>query len=93
VSYNAYGNIYLSLTFDGVREITKRIDGAGLVPRRSEAKDEADLRRYRFLRNADIDAIHNGGIFAGKTPENIILTGADLDSEIDIAMDIPTAEE
>ena len=48
---------------------------------------EADAKRYRYLRNADIDAIHKGGIFAGKTPENIVINGEDLDIEIDKAFE------
>jgi len=43
----------------------------------------ADANRYRFLKMADIDSIKNGGIFAGRTPENLILNGIDLDEAID----------
>lgn len=43
----------------------------------------ADANRYRYLRAADIDAVHKGGIFAGKTPENLVINGIDLDEEID----------
>lgn len=47
----------------------------------------ADANRYRFLKRADVDAINAGGIFAGMTPDNVVLNGLDLDEGIDAAMD------
>lgn len=47
---------------------------------------EKDARRYRFLRERNIDAIRAGGIFAGMTPENIVINGDDLDREIDLRL-------
>jgi hypothetical protein len=47
-----------------------------------------DARRYRWLRSRNLDAINEGGIFAGKTPDNVILNGVDLDREIDVAMEL-----
>lgn len=44
--------------------------------------------RYAVLRAAPIDAIRSGGVFAGQTPENVVLNGDDLDAAID-AMLIP----
>ena len=49
---------------------------------RTEAA-EADAFRYRFLRDRDLDSINAGGVFAGKTPDNVVLNGADLDAAID----------
>jgi hypothetical protein len=46
------------------------------------AENEAlrnDAERYRVLRQADVDTIHNGGLFAGLTPDNIVINGHDLD--------------
>ena len=43
----------------------------------------ADANRYQFLKNADLDSINKGGIFVGKTPDNVVINGADLDREID----------
>lgn len=40
-------------------------------------------KRYAYLRSRDLDAIEQGGVFAGKTPENLVLNGVDLDEEID----------
>ena len=42
--------------------------------------------RYAYLRSRDLNAIHDGGVFAGMTPSNVVLNGDDLDAEIDIAM-------
>ena len=39
--------------------------------------------RYAVLRAAPIDAIRSGGVFAGQTPQNIVLNGGDLDAAID----------
>ena len=43
-------------------------------------------RRYAYLRERDLDAIVEGGVFAGKVPENVVLNGDDLDAAIDKAM-------
>lgn len=39
--------------------------------------------RYAQLREAPIDAILAGGLFAGKTPDNLVLNGQDLDDALD----------
>lgn len=39
--------------------------------------------RYVYLRTRDIESISKGGIFAGKTPDNIVLNGSDLDVAVD----------
>lgn len=39
--------------------------------------------RYAWLRSRDLDTVHVGGVFAGQTPQNIVLNGADLDAAID----------
>lgn len=51
-----------------------------------KAENEAlrkDAERYRVLRQADVDTIHNGGLFAGLTPDNIVINGHDLDRRAD----------
>ena len=50
--------------------------------------DDLQLKadRYDFLRDRDLDAIKTGGVFAGKTPDNIVLNGDDLDAAIDAAL-------
>lgn len=42
--------------------------------------------RYRFLRARDLDTIDKGGVFAGMTPQNLVLNGEELDAAIDAAM-------
>ncbi|MCH0737902.1 hypothetical protein [Pseudomonas aeruginosa] len=49
---------------------------------RRMAKDAA---RYRWLRERDLETISRGGVFAGMTPENIVLNLEELDAEIDAA--------
>lgn len=48
--------------------------------------EKADAARYRFLRSRDLDTIKAGGVFAGMTPKNVILSGGDLDQAVDAAM-------
>lgn len=48
-----------------------------------------DAARYNVLRQADVDTIHNGGLFAGLTPENIVINGRDLDERVDAVLAQP----
>jgi hypothetical protein len=48
-------------------------------------QDYIDARRYRWLRSRPLDAIQDGGVFAGKVPDNVVLNGEDLDAAIDAA--------
>jgi len=43
-------------------------------------------QRYHWLRTRNLDTINDGGIFAGQTPQNIVLNGEDLDQAIDAAI-------
>jgi hypothetical protein len=47
-----------------------------------------DAARYRWLRSRDLDAIGSGGVFAGMTPDNCVLNGADLDAAVDAGMGV-----
>ncbi|UKM53842.1 hypothetical protein VL2_gp029 [Pseudomonas phage vB_PaeM_VL12] len=68
-------------------------DAANGVPLRHEtllpffADDHESMRkdavRYRWLRERDLETIRQGGVFAGMTPENIVLNQEDLDAAID----------
>lgn len=49
----------------------------------SEEQARVYAVRYAVLRAAPIDAIRSGGVFAGQTPQNVVLNGADLDAAID----------
>ncbi|MBD8671667.1 hypothetical protein [Pseudomonas lurida] len=42
-----------------------------------------NAERYLVLRQADVDTIQNGGLFAGLTPDNIVINGHDLDDRVD----------
>lgn len=46
-----------------------------------------DVERYQVLRQADVDTIHNGGLFAGLTPDNIVINGHHLDERTDAVID------
>lgn len=45
-----------------------------------------DASRYRWLRSRDVETIHQGGVFAGVTPDNLVINGEDLDRRVDEAM-------
>lgn len=42
--------------------------------------------RYQYLRERRLDTIKDGGVFAGMTPDNVVLNGVDLDAAIDSAI-------
>lgn len=56
---------------------------ASLLDRMEAAELDAD--RYRYLRERPLDTVSAGGVFAGKTPDNVVLNGADLDAAVDAA--------
>lgn len=45
-----------------------------------------DADRYRWLRERDLDTIDKGGVFVGRTPDNVVLNGDDLDRAVDWGM-------
>lgn len=48
-----------------------------------------DAGRYRWLRSRDLESISQGGVFAGMTPDNLVLNEETLDQAIDAAMRKP----
>lgn len=46
----------------------------------------SDGDRYRWLRARPVDAVHMGGLFVGKVPDNVVINGDDLDAAVDQAM-------
>lgn len=50
------------------------------------AELERETARYQWLRARDLGTVYQGGVFAGMTPDNVVLNGEDLDSAIDAAM-------
>lgn len=62
-----------------------------LIRKNSELRAEnevlrKDAERYRWLRSRDLDTISRGGVFAGMTPQNMVLNEETLDEAIDAAM-------
>lgn len=45
-----------------------------------------DAERYRWIRQRNLDTISQGGVFAGMTPQNLVLNEETLDEAIDAAM-------
>jgi len=69
-------------------DILARAERDELVQKVYELESErdalrADAERYQWLRGRDLNTIAAGGVFAGMTPQNIVINGADLDSRID----------
>jgi hypothetical protein len=81
VSFSDRRDLYLcNECIDLCHEITHKPEAA------ERAAMEQDAARYRWLRDRDLDVIHHGGVFAGMTPQNVVLNGADLDAAVDAAM-------
>lgn len=55
--------------------------------------ERTDAARYQWLRERDLETISHGGVFAGKTPDNVILNGEDLDAACDAAIARATHKE
>ncbi|WP_449102809.1 hypothetical protein [Pseudomonas extremaustralis] len=74
---------------DSVAHLNAASTSAGDEVARLKAECEGlrlDAERYRWLRGRDLEAIHEGGVFAGQTPRNVVLNGEDLDAAIDAAI-------
>lgn len=82
---NFYGRVIGGMVWVIMNEANKIIDPESdcidLHPRFAEAALEAN--RYRWLRTRNLDAIKEGGVFAGLTPDNLVLNGEELDTAID----------
>lgn len=52
----------------------------------ADEQTQLDARRYRWLRERDLETIDKGGVFAGITPQNMVINLEDLDQHIDEAM-------
>lgn len=73
---NEFSNQLTYLPYPEVAEIQSVDGGCAAI----------DANRYQYLRSRDLSTIDQGGIFAGMTPSNVVLNGADLDEAIDQAM-------
>jgi hypothetical protein len=54
----------------------------------TDDQDAIDAARYRWLRKQPVNSIHKGGLFVGKTPENVVINGKHLDDAMDRAMGV-----
>ncbi|QKL02641.1 hypothetical protein GEV39_15115 [Pseudomonas sp. NY5710] len=45
-----------------------------------------DAERYRWIRHRNLDTISQGGVFAGITPQNLVINEETLDEAVDAAM-------
>ncbi len=45
-----------------------------------------DAERYRWLRSHILDTIQRGGVFAGQTPQNVVMAEEDLGAVVDAAL-------
>ena len=78
---------YLEFPTAWVPELMATLAEAYLRATGEEAPIAANQRRYLQLRSADIEAIQKGGIFAGITPDNVVVNGEDLDQALDAVRD------
>lgn len=60
-----------------VRNVYDGLDAPGIIAQELHAK------RYTWLQNKSLDTISDGGVFAGMTPDNVVLNEEDLDDAID----------
>ena len=78
-----------SSQWHGIRAFVRTADGQTIEATETAAQIAAlatkaeHAERYAWLRERDLSTIHQGGVFAGRTPENVVLNGADLDAAID----------
>lgn len=63
----------------------RRLNAENATFKELRLRNANDAARYRWLRSRDLDTIKAGGVFAGKTPDNVVLNGEDLDAAIDAA--------
>lgn len=90
---NFYGRVIGGMLYVIMNEANQILDPESdcidLHPRFAQLAVDAD--RYRWLRERDLNTISTGGIFAGATPDNVVLNGADLDAAIDVAIRLESA--
>ena len=66
-----------------VADLKVLLEQVAITPSHEDARDAA---RYRWLRARDLETICQGGVFAGMTPQNVILNGQDLDAAVDATL-------
>ena len=85
---NFYGRVIGGMVWAIMNEANQILDPESdcieLHPRFAECAKNAN--RYLWLRARDLDTITCGGVFAGLTPDNLVLNGEDLDAAVDAAL-------
>lgn len=69
-----------------IAELEAKVASLSMVQDELVSPIERAAARYYHLREKDLNAINSGGVFAGLTPDNKVLNGADLDAAIDREM-------
>ncbi|QPG62124.1 hypothetical protein HFV04_021745 [Pseudomonas sp. BIGb0427] len=59
-------------------------DGSEIEGLAAELRKDAE--RYRWLRTRDVNTISQGGVFAGITPQNLVINEETLDEAVDAAI-------
>lgn len=87
----AYSRFYIQLHYGVESPALSEKWGSDVAELCKKTGDtELNAARYLWLRERGLDTISQGGVFAGQTPENVVLNGEDLDQAIDSAMNADT---
>lgn len=78
--------LYLSETFEQFKSEFVKVSKENPALKAEAKRLRADAKRYRYLRDRNLETIDKGGIFAGIVPENAVINGIDLDQHIDAAL-------
>ncbi len=68
---------------DGIEDWAVDIMNDCQAAAQAEDTNALNAARYHYLRDRDLETISNGGVFAGMTPDNVVLNGEDLDKAVD----------
>lgn len=82
-----YGHDTDEYDIDAIEEAESLIQSQAMeleALRTENARLRTDASRYQHLRNKDLSAISDGGVFAGMTPNNTVLNEGHLDLAVDI---------
>lgn len=70
--------------FDEAQAITRELGYRNIATAIKALRRDAE--RYQWLRSRDLETISQGGVFAGITPQNMVLNEETLDQAVDAAM-------
>lgn len=78
-----YGEGATVLDLETMLRVLRSVARRFAIGAAAASDDARDAIRYRWLRSRNLDAINRGGVFAGRTPDNVVLNGDDLDRAVD----------